>query len=168
MATKRKPIRAPRVNLTDPDTDPLDLDAAESGSEDDEIEEVESEVVEEPEEEDPDPHPHKTPPQPAKASRAPASAGKMFVRIRPFNRRRGQTMRSYTYKGHRMREGMGWYLVPSDVARYLKTVRCSDLDSLSPEAFDVCTLEEAKRIDEAESETRSPQQAKASAPRRAS
>lgn len=174
MASKRKPTRAPRK--TAPDIDPLDLDAAESGSDDedepeeddDEPEEVEAEVVAEPEEEDPDPHPYKTPPKPAKAARvAPAASGKMLVRIRPFNKRRGQITRSYTYKGHRLREGMGWYIVPADVARYLKTVRCSDLDPLSPEAFDVCTVEEAKQIDEAETETRSPQQAKASAPRRA-
>lgn len=90
---------------------------------------------------------------------------KMLARVRPFNAKRGQTMRSHSrmHDGARatFQEGRGWYEVTHALAEELRQVRCSDMDPESNLAFDVCTPKEARRIDEREEaaleqETRAP------------
>ena len=74
----------------------------------------------------------------------------LLVRIRPYNPKRGQTMRSFGYKSIRFRIEQGWYRVARAIGEHLATVRCSDMDPESQLAFDVCTEAEARRIIEAE------------------
>lgn len=74
-----------------------------------------------------------------------------FVRIKPFNPKRGQTMRSYTRVEGRdiYREERGWYEVQDDKeADELAKVRVDADDPRSPLAFDVAaTREEAEQIE---------------------
>ncbi len=92
---------------------------------------------------------------------------KMLVRVRPYNAKRGQTMRTHSrmHDGARatFQEGRGWYDVSHALAEELRQVRCSDMDPDSALAFDVCTPREARRVDEREEaaleqETRAPAQ----------
>ena len=75
-----------------------------------------------------------------------------LVRLKPFNPKRGFTLRTYTVSGTRFTQGAGWYRVSDDLAEYLRTVPSNDADPDSPYAFQVCTAEEAAAIDEAERE----------------
>lgn len=74
----------------------------------------------------------------------------LLVRIRPYNPKRGQTMQTFGYRGHRFKVDQGWYRVSLDIAQHLKTVRCSDINPESQLAFDVCTESEARKIQEIE------------------
>lgn len=94
-----------------------------------------------------------------------ARPDKMLVRVKPFNAKRGQTMRTHSriHDGARatFAEGKGWYEVSHALAEELRTLRCSDMDPDSNLAFDVCTPREARRIDDreeaaTEQETRAP------------
>ncbi|HEU4406971.1 MAG TPA: hypothetical protein VFS43_17010 [Polyangiaceae bacterium] len=71
----------------------------------------------------------------------------LFVRLRPFDPRRRQTLRRYTYRGIVFAEDRGWCRVEADVAAYLRGVRQAPDDPHAPAAFDVCTEEEARRLD---------------------
>lgn len=94
-----------------------------------------------------------------------ARPDKMLVRVKPFNAKKGQTMRTHSriHDGARatFAEGKGWYEVSHALAEELRTLRCSDMDPDSNLAFDVCTPREARRTDEREEaaleqETRAP------------
>jgi hypothetical protein len=74
----------------------------------------------------------------------------MHVRLKAPDRRRGQVLRRYTYRGIKFVAGHGWYRVSGEVAAHLRTVRQAAGDDTSPLAFDVCTAEEAERRDVAE------------------
>ncbi len=72
-----------------------------------------------------------------------------LVRLKPFNAKRGHHMRKYTHGPTRrtFEVDRGWYKVDDDMADYLATVRQTSSDPDSPDAFDVCTEEEAIKID---------------------
>lgn len=78
----------------------------------------------------------------------------MFVRLRPYNVRLRNVLRTYTIHGVQFREDRGWYEVPDTLAELLRNVRQQESDPTSPNAFDVCTYDEANRMDEQEEKAR--------------
>jgi hypothetical protein len=73
-----------------------------------------------------------------------------LIRLRPFDAKKGHIIRRYTVAGTTFEERKGWYRVSDHMAAYLATVHQIADDEDSPMAFDVCTQEDAKRIDAAE------------------
>ncbi len=78
----------------------------------------------------------------------------LHVRLKPYNPKRGHVMRRFTYRGVRIIGDRGWYRVDAGIAKYLKSVYATPGDEDTPLAFDVCTEEEAKKIDEVERQER--------------
>lgn len=76
----------------------------------------------------------------------------LLVRLKPYDHRRGHVLRRYTYAGIKFQVERGWSRVEKAVGDYLRSVRQLPGDEYSPLAFDVCTEEEAKAIDAAESD----------------
>ena len=76
----------------------------------------------------------------------------LFVRLKPYDPRRGYVLRRYTYRGIKFHEERGWFRVPKDVAEYLRAVHQSPGDEHSPLAFDVCSEAEAKNLETKEKE----------------
>ncbi|MCP4678733.1 MAG: hypothetical protein GY854_25130 [Deltaproteobacteria bacterium] len=77
--------------------------------------------------------------------------GIKHVRLKRHDPRHGIVLKQYWYKGIKFLESEGWYVVSDDVAAYLKAhARQRAGDPQSPEAFDICTEEEAQEIDEQE------------------
>lgn len=76
----------------------------------------------------------------------------LLVRLKPYDPRRGYVLRRYTYLGIKFQAGRGWYRVEKAVGDYLRGVHEVPTDSYSPLAFDVCTEEEAKRLEATEHE----------------
>lgn len=72
-----------------------------------------------------------------------------LARLKPFDGKRF-VRRSYTSFGIKFIGDRGWYKVDNDVAEYLKTVTQRAEDPDSAPAFDVCSPEEARAIDERE------------------
>ena len=77
----------------------------------------------------------------------------LFVRLKPYDPRRGNVLRRYTYRGIKFHEERGWFRVPKDVADYLRAVHQVPGDEHSPLAFDCCTEAEAKNLDAKEKES---------------
>ena len=73
-----------------------------------------------------------------------------LIRLKPFDAKKGHVIRRYTAFQTTFEEHKGWYRVSDHVAAYLATVHQMADDEDSPRAFDVCTKEEAERIDAAE------------------
>jgi len=73
-----------------------------------------------------------------------------LVRLKPLDAKKGHVIRRYTVFSTTFEEHKGWYRVSNEVAAYLTTVRQVPNDEDTPLAFDVCTQEEAERIDQAE------------------
>jgi hypothetical protein len=73
-----------------------------------------------------------------------------LVRLKPHDPKKGHVIRRYTAFGVRFEEARGWYKVSDEVAAYLATVHQRPGDDDSPLAFDVCTEEEAQRLEAAE------------------
>lgn len=73
-----------------------------------------------------------------------------LVRLKAGEARRGYVLRRFTYKGIKFVPERGWYRVAKAIADYLETVRHVSGDDHSPLAFDVCTEEEAKALEERE------------------
>jgi hypothetical protein len=73
-----------------------------------------------------------------------------LIRLKPFDRKKGHLIHRYTAFQTTFEETRGWYRVPDHVASYLATVHQVAEDEDSPLAFDVCTKEDAERIDAAE------------------
>ena len=71
----------------------------------------------------------------------------LLVRLRPHDPRRGHVLRCFAFRGVRFYAHLGWYRVPPEVAEHLRSAHQHAEDLLSPLAFDVCTAEEAERID---------------------
>lgn len=71
----------------------------------------------------------------------------VFVRLKPYDPRRGYVLRRYTYRGIKFQEERGWFRVPKDVADYLRAVHQVPGDEHSPLAFDCCTEAEAKSLE---------------------
>ena len=73
-----------------------------------------------------------------------------LIRLKPFDPKKGHIIRRYTVSGTTFEERKGWYRVSDHAAAYLATVHQIADDEDSPMAFDVCTQDDAKRIDAAE------------------
>lgn len=73
-----------------------------------------------------------------------------LIRIKPYDPKKGNVIRRYTAFGVRFEEPRGWYKVSDEVAAYLGTVHQRAGDHDSPLAFDVCTEEEAQRLEASE------------------
>jgi len=73
-----------------------------------------------------------------------------LIRIKPYDPKKGNVIRRYTAFGVRFEEARGWYKVSDEVAAYLGTVHQRPGDDDSPLAFDVCTEEEAQRLETSE------------------
>ncbi len=89
-----------------------------------------------------------------------AQESHLWVRIKPYNEKRGQKIRRYMAFGMRFEESLGWYKVPAeieladgrviDTGAYLRGVRNDNDDPESALAFDVMTETEARKLDEEE------------------
>lgn len=73
-----------------------------------------------------------------------------LVRLKPYDPKRGHVIRRYTAFSIRFEEARGWYKVADEVAAYLGTVHQVPGDEDSALAFDVCSEEEAQRLETAE------------------
>ena len=76
----------------------------------------------------------------------------LLVRLKPYDPRRGQVLRRYTYAGIKFQEERAWYRVEAPVAEHLRAVRQVPTDEHAPLAFDVCTEAEAKALEAMESD----------------
>jgi hypothetical protein len=76
----------------------------------------------------------------------------LLVRLKPYDPRRGNLLRHYTYAGIKFQEERGWYRVDKSVAEYLRRVHQQPSDPHSALAFDVCTDAEAKTLEATETE----------------
>lgn len=73
-----------------------------------------------------------------------------LVRLKPYDPKKGHVIQRYTAFAIRFEEARGWYKVSDEVATYLATVHQVPGDEDSPLAFDVCTEDEAQRLEAAE------------------
>jgi hypothetical protein len=72
----------------------------------------------------------------------------MLARLKPHDPKKGLLLKQYTYQGIRFLAGRGWYRVNRKVAAYLKNVHSIPGDEDTPLAFEVCTPDEARAMDE--------------------
>jgi hypothetical protein len=72
----------------------------------------------------------------------------MLVRLKPHDPKKRLLLKQYTYQGIRFQAGCGWYKVNGQVAAYLKGVHSIPGDEDTPLAFDVCTPDKARAMDE--------------------
>lgn len=80
----------------------------------------------------------------------------LLVRLKPFDPRRGNILQRFTYAGIKFYEARGWYRVDTEVAAYLRTVHQRPDDPHTPLAFDVCTDDEAKALEQRDKEAATP------------
>lgn len=80
-----------------------------------------------------------------------------FVRIRPYNKPRGQLTRRYVYGGFRFEADHGWYEVDDEIANYLKTVLTFPDDPDSKPVFDVSDQAGAEKLAREEYEAANPE-----------
>lgn len=71
----------------------------------------------------------------------------MLVRIKPFDKNKGNLCRRYTYRGTKFEVDRGWYEIPAWVAEEMKDLRHP---SNGQKIFDITTYEGAVEIDEEE------------------
>jgi hypothetical protein len=86
-----------------------------------------------------------------------------LIRLKPLDAKKGHIIRRYTAFSTTFEEHKGWYRVSNEVAAYLATVHQVPNDEDTPLAFDVCTQDEAKRIEAAEKK-RAEERARAAEP----
>ena len=86
-----------------------------------------------------------------------------LVRLKPYEPKKGHVLQRYTAFSIRFEERRGWYKVSDEIANYLGTVHQTPGDEDSPLAFDVCTDDEAQRMEAAEKK-KAEDKAKASEP----
>jgi hypothetical protein len=86
-----------------------------------------------------------------------------LIRLKPLDAKKGHNIRRYTTFSTTFEEHKGWYRVSDEVASYLATVHQVPNDEDTPLAFDVCTKEEAERIELAEKK-RAEERARAAEP----
>ena len=70
-----------------------------------------------------------------------------LIRLKPIDAKKGHVIRRYTAFSTTFEEHRGWYRVSDVVAAYLATVHQVPNDEDTPLAFDVCTKEEAEKIE---------------------
>jgi hypothetical protein len=73
-----------------------------------------------------------------------------LIRLKSLDAKKGHLIHRYTAFSTTFEEKKGWYRVSDEIAAYLATVHQVPNDEDTPLAFDVCTEEEAKRIELAE------------------
>lgn len=74
----------------------------------------------------------------------------LLVRLKPLNERKGHNLKVYMVEGARFNVERGWYRVPADFGERLRDVHQDHYDEESPFAFDVCTEEQARKLEEKE------------------
>lgn len=74
----------------------------------------------------------------------------LLARLKPLNERKGHRVRIYMYEGARFYVDRGWYEVDEALAEKLRDLHQDYDDPDSPDLFDVCTREEAERLEQAE------------------
>lgn len=74
------------------------------------------------------------------------SKSQMYIRLKPYNPKRGHVLRRYSFSGLRFYEGR-WYKVPETLAQDLSELHQRHGDEDSPYAFDVATQGEARAIE---------------------
>lgn len=82
--------------------------------------------------------------------RSEGSEATYLVRLKPFDPRRGQTLRRYTFRGIRFRAEGGWHRVDLVIAEHLRGVQSRVGDPQAPLAFDVCSEEDARLLEKKE------------------
>ena len=79
--------------------------------------------------------------------------GKVLVRIKAYNPKKGQPLEKYTAFGILFEERKGWYLVDPHVAKYLQNIRARpDVLDHPVFLFDICSQEEATKLAKKEHE----------------
>lgn len=81
----------------------------------------------------------------------------MYVRIRPYDKRRGQLVRRYVYGGVKFEVDKGWYQTDDVIAEYLKTVLTFPENPDSKPVFDVSDQIGAEKIAKEEYEAANPE-----------
>lgn len=74
----------------------------------------------------------------------------LLVRLKPLHERKGHKLQVYMYEGMRFQVERGWYRVARSLAEKLRALHQEHYDDESPLAFDVCTEEEALKLEEKE------------------
>lgn len=78
-------------------------------------------------------------------------ADQYLVRLRPYNKRRGNVCRQYVLKGKVFKESKGWYLLPAgNLVEYLRSLCVDSSDPESAKMFDVMNKTEAEATDKRE------------------
>jgi hypothetical protein len=72
-----------------------------------------------------------------------------LIRLRPYDKKAGHTVKRYHFRGYRFFEEAGWYEVALEIADVLATKHING-DRRLPKIFDVCTVDEAKKLEAAE------------------
>jgi|WetSurMetagenome_2_1015567.scaffolds.fasta_scaffold104444_1 hypothetical protein len=84
--------------------------------------------------------------------KASSGSDTLLVRLKPYNPKRGHTLQRYCYSNIIFRTDRGWYRVEAKLAAELRSVQQVHTNQDSAPAFDVCTEEEARAIDEREAD----------------
>lgn len=77
----------------------------------------------------------------------------LLVRLKPYDKKKGHVLKTYG-EGNMTFKSPTWYEVPRPVAEHLRQVHQKPEDLSTPYAFDVCTQEEAKHLQETERKAR--------------
>lgn len=74
-----------------------------------------------------------------------------YVRVKPYDPKKGHHVQRYTFRSVVYREDRGWYTIADEkLAQRLKKIRQDSENSNSPRVFDVCTRAEALAIQKRE------------------
>ena len=73
-----------------------------------------------------------------------------LARLKPLNERKGHKVKLYMIAGARFYVERGWYEVDDALADKLRDLHQDHYDLESPMLFDVCTEEEALRLEQSE------------------
>jgi len=82
----------------------------------------------------------------------------LLVRLKAYDPRRGFVLKRYTYGGIRFQVERGWSRVSEQVGEYLRGVRQAPRNPHAPLAFDVCTDDEARALEDREAKEASTRQ----------
>ena len=88
----------------------------------------------------------------------PVESERIWVRLKPFNERKGNKLQRFSIYSMRFEEKRGWYVIPAmlelangkvvNLAEILRKYRNDNEDPDSALAFDVMSEEEARNLDE--------------------
>lgn len=87
------------------------------------------------------------------ATKKKSTTAPLLIRIKPFNARRKHFVRVWVHgpSGKRFEERKGWYKIDDErLLASLRKARQLEGDEDSPDVFDICTVEQAKLIDQME------------------